>query len=129
VLSDLGFVERLGYGLDRVVSLMRQHILPPPRFEEVAGNFRVTLFGYLENPEEAQRVAAILSAYQFDELNPRQQLAVSYLATHRRITNSAFQLLCPDVHTETLRRDLSDMVSRGVLIKIGEKRATYYILK
>jgi predicted HTH transcriptional regulator len=89
----------------------------------------VTLFGYLENPEEAQRVAAILSAYQFDELNPRQQLAVSYLATHRRITNSAFQLLCPDVHTETLRRDLSDMVSRGVLIKIGEKRATYYILK
>jgi ATP-dependent DNA helicase RecG len=37
--------------------------------------------------------------------------------------------LCPEVHPETLRRDLADLVSRGVLIKIGEKRATYYILK
>ncbi|HSO26748.1 MAG TPA: ATP-binding protein, partial [Anaerolineales bacterium] len=29
-LSDLGFVERLGYGLDRVVSAMRAGELPPP---------------------------------------------------------------------------------------------------
>ncbi len=45
VLSDLGFVERLGYGLDRVVTVMRQNGLRPPRFEELAGSFRVTLFG------------------------------------------------------------------------------------
>jgi ATP-dependent DNA helicase RecG len=45
VLSDLGFVERLGYGLDRVVTVMRQNDLRPPRFEEVAGSFRVTLYG------------------------------------------------------------------------------------
>jgi ATP-dependent DNA helicase RecG len=33
------------------------------------------------------------------------------------------------VHPETLRRDLADLVSRDVLIKVGDKRATYYILK
>ena len=43
-LADLGFVERLGYGLDRVVTVMRQNNLPPPLFEEVAGSFRVTLY-------------------------------------------------------------------------------------
>lgn len=30
---------------------------------------------------------------------------------------------------QTIRRDLADLVERGLLMKIGEKRATYYILK
>ncbi len=127
VLSDLGFVERLGYGLDRVVTVMRQHSLPPPLFEEVAGSFRVTLFG----PPMAPPAAPLpdLSAYRALDLNPRQQTALGYIAQHRRITNSDYQALCPDVHPETLRRDLVDLVSRGVLIKVGDKKATYYILK
>ena len=127
VLSDLGFVERLGYGLDRVVTVMRQQGLPPPLFEDVAGTFRVTLYG----PPPAQPAAPLpdLSAYQSLNLNPRQQAALAYVAQQRRITNSDYQALCPDVHPETLRRDLVDLVSRGVLIKVGDKKATYYILK
>jgi len=126
-LADLGFVERLGYGLDRVVTVMRQNNLPPPLFEEAAGSFRVTLY----SPVIPQAVALLpdLSAYRSLNLNPRQQMALGYIAQHRRITNSDYQALCPDVHPETLRRDLADLVSRGVLIKVGDKKATYYILK
>ena len=43
--------------------------------------------------------------------------------------NREFQELCPDVSAETIRRDLADMVSKNILLKIGEKRATYYIFK
>jgi ATP-dependent DNA helicase RecG len=134
VLSDLGFVERLGYGLDRVVAVVRQHNMRPPRFEETAGCFRVTLF----SSAEAQQVSGVpiqpgampdLSAYQGLALNPRQEAALSYLAVHRRITNSAFQELCPEVHPETLRRDLVVMIKHNLLIKVGDKKATYYILK
>ena len=50
VLSDLGYVERLGYGLDRVMSVMRGNNLRPPRFEEVAGCFKATLFGATGRP-------------------------------------------------------------------------------
>jgi ATP-dependent DNA helicase RecG len=126
-LADLGFVERLGYGLDRVVTVMRQNHLPPPLFEEVAGSFRVTLF----NPAAVQPAPLLpdLSVYRGLNLNPRQQMALSHIAQERRITNSEYQALCPDVHPETLRRDLADLVSRGVLIKVGDKKATYYILK
>jgi ATP-dependent DNA helicase RecG len=46
-----------------------------------------------------------------------------------RITNRDFQELAADVSPETLRRDLSDLVDRGILLKIGERKATYYILK
>jgi ATP-dependent DNA helicase RecG len=125
VLSDLGFVERLGYGLDRVVRLMRQNGLREPRFEEVTGNFRVTLFRELS----PQRPEPDLSQYLDLDLNPRQEKVLSHLAQHKRITNRDYQELSPDVHPETLRRDLADLVSKGVLLKIGDKRATYYILK
>ncbi len=125
VLSDMGYIERLGYGLDRVVKLVHQQGLPPPRFEEITGTFRVTVWGEgLDQPKLAD-----LSRYAGMNLNPRQELALGFLARRQRITNRDFQDLCPDVHSETLRRDLADLVERGVLIKIGDKKTTYYILK
>jgi ATP-dependent DNA helicase RecG len=125
VLSDVGFVERLGYGLNRVVTVMRQYGLRRPYFEEVAGTFRVTLYG---EPFPAQQLPD-LSRYRDLDLNPRQKLALDYLASNHRITNHTYQELCPDVHPETLRRDFADLVQRKVLLKMGSKRATYYILK
>ena len=127
VLSDMGFIERLGYGLDRVVTVLRQNQLRPPRFEEIAGCFRVTLHA----PYIGHDSVSIpdLSKYKDMNLNPRQEMALTHLALHRRISNSSYRELCPDVHPETLRRDLAELVSRGILLKIGDKRATYYILK
>lgn len=125
VLSDLGFVERLGYGLNRVIEAMRQNGLPPPSFEETPGSFKVVL--YRDTP--AGPPAIDLSSYTDLDLNPRQQLALNYLARNKRITNREYQTLCPDVHPETLRRDLANLVSQNVLIKVGDRRATYYILK
>jgi ATP-dependent DNA helicase RecG len=127
VLSDLGFVERLGYGLNRVVTILRQQGQPDPRFEEFGGSFRVTLYPKPESKLEGR--VSDFSKIQDLDLNPRQELAINYLSSHRRITNRAYQELCPQVSSETIRRDLADMVSKGVLLKIGDKRATYYILK
>jgi len=129
VLSDMGFIERLGYGLDRVVAVMRQKNMRPPLFEEVGGTFRVTLYSAMEMQVDSQDALTLLSTYNSLDLNPRQQKALGYLALHKRITNSEYQEQCPDVHPETLRRDLADLVSRGVLLKVGDKRATYYIVK
>jgi ATP-dependent DNA helicase RecG len=91
----------------------------------VAGSFRVTLF----NAPEEQAASSSLASYRSLDLNPRQEKALNFLLAHRRITSGNFQEICPDVHVETLRRDLVDLVARGVLIKVGDKRATYYILK
>ena len=128
VLSDMGFVERLGYGLNRVVEVVRENNLRPPKFMETANSFRVILFS---SGEALQAVPKIpdLEAFRQEGLNPRQELALVFLSTHRRITNRDYQEMCPDVHSETLRRDLVDLVKRDVLIKVGDKRATYYILK
>ena len=39
VLSDLGYIERLGYGIDRMIAAMQEAGLPAPRFEETVGRF------------------------------------------------------------------------------------------
>ena len=126
VLSDLGFIERLGYGIYRMIASMREAGLPAPRFEETTAGFRVTLFGHgdglVSRAPQEQRWGNLL-------LNPRQEEALAYLAEKGRITNREYQQLCPNVSPETIRRDLADLVDKGMLLKIGEKRATYYILK
>jgi ATP-dependent DNA helicase RecG len=124
VLSDMGFIERLGYGIDRMMRLMADAGLPSPLFEETAGGFRVTLRGkdLIESEDDPAR-------WRHVGLSERQEQAVAYLAQHGRITNREYQELCPDVSAETIRRDLADLVRRGLLLKIGDKRATYYIFK
>ncbi|GAB4559515.1 MAG: ATP-binding protein [Anaerolineae bacterium] len=126
VLSDMGYIERLGYGIDRMIRAMEQEGLPPPQFEETAAGFKVTLIGHgaklISPTPETQPWGHLL-------LNPRQEKALAYLQEHGRITNSELRALCPDVSDETIRRDLADLVDKGLLLKIGEKRATYYILK
>lgn len=128
VLSDLGFVERLGYGLDRVVEVTSYAGLVPPQFEEAAGTFRVTLFARQPGANSDGRLPD-LTSYLVLNLNPRQQMALAQLAQNKRISSHEYQSLCPEVHAETLRRDLADLVARGIVIKVGDKKATYYILK
>jgi ATP-dependent DNA helicase RecG len=125
ILSDMGFIERLGYGLNRVVSVLRESGLRAPKFEEVGGSFRVTLYA---EPFQGKPLPD-MTRFQGLNLNPRQQLALDFLAHTPRISSNDYQAICPDVHPETLRRDFADLVKRGVLIKMGSKRATYYILK
>jgi ATP-dependent DNA helicase RecG len=128
VLSDLGFIERLGYGLNRVVKTLQQHNLPAPIFEEVGGSFRVTIFNAL-NESQLGMKPRDLTRYSKLNLNNRQESAIAHLAKNGRITNRKFQELCAGVSSETLRRDLVDLVKKGILIKIGDKKSTYYILK
>jgi ATP-dependent DNA helicase RecG len=126
VLSDMGFIERLGYGIDRMIRLMAEAGLPAPRFEETAAGFQVTLQG----PGTALiSEGADVHRWRHLGVNERQEQALVYLAEKGRITNREYQELCPEVSAETIRRDLVDLVRKNLLLKIGEKRATYYILK
>ena len=135
VLSDLGYIERFGYGVDRVISLMRERQLRAPRFEETSGGFRASLYNELEQEPVVQPVGELTSIayngeYHGMAVNSRQEAALLYLNSgNSRITNSDLQSLCPDVHPETIRRDLADLVTKSILKKLGEKRGSYYVLR
>ena len=61
--------------------------------------------------------------------NERQLRAIQFIQTSTRITNRDYRDLCPDVSAETLRLDFADMVDKGILLKVGDKKGTYYVLK
>lgn len=127
VLADWGLIERLGYGIDRMIQQMEQAGLPPPDFRETTAGFLVTLQGHTF----AASALAGVDTQDWEQmgLNERQIAALLHLSEHRRITNRDLQEMAPEVSAETIRRDLADLVERGLLLKVGEKRATYYILK
>jgi len=126
VLAEMGFIERLGYGIDRIVRVCQEQGLPAPEFSESSAGFRITL--YSSGPELVG-AGPPAGLYAHLHLNARQEKALTFLQQNRRITNRDYQKLCPDASPETLRRDFADLVDRGILLKIGEKRATYYVLK
>ena len=124
-LSDLGFVERLGYGIDRMVASMAEAGLPAPAFEETVAGFRVTLRG------RGEELVSFEASPRWGNrrLNPRQERALAHLAERGTITNREFRELCPELSDETIRRELADLVDQGLIVKVGERKATYYMLK
>jgi ATP-dependent DNA helicase RecG len=135
VLSDMGYIERLGYGVDRVIDLMRMQQLQEPEFEETGGGFKVILRNAVTDipkiiPASAKPALLFNGIYNGIEINPRQEAALTFLHENQssRITNSDLQALCPDVHPETIRRDLADLVTKQILQKMGQKRGSYYVL-
>lgn len=126
VLTDLGFVERLGYGIDRILRQMSEAGLPKPKFQETANGFRVTLRGAGD-----QFVSADFDRNRYRDLplNERQSAALQILHKTGRIGNRDLKEAYPDVSEETIRRDLADLVDAGLLLKMGDRRGTYYILK
>lgn len=141
ILSDMGFIERLGYGVDRVMELMATTSFHTPKFVNNANGFKVRLSRQSDSDKEPvktdiskskvpQPVVHFSGIFNGQEINPRQESALVYLhkAKNSRITNSDLKAMFPDVHPETIRRDLVDLVSKSILQKMGQKRGSYYIL-
>ncbi len=119
-LFQWGYIEELGLGIDRMIESMVQAGHPPPEFKARPHAFTVTLYN--------NRSRKVMPKWQ-GNMNERQMRAVEFVHTNGRIANREYQQLCPDVSPETLRLDLSDMVDKGLLLKIGANKGTYYILK
>lgn len=119
-LYQWGYIEELGLGIDRMIEEMVQAGHPPPKFRATPFSFTVTLLKAKDRPATPQWTRS---------MNERQARALSYVQDNGSITNGEYRRLCPDVSSETLRLDLVDLVEKGVLLKIGSKKGTHYILK
>ena len=119
-MFEWGYIEELGLGIDRMIEEMLQFGHPAPEFKATPYSFTVRLFNVLDRTPPLRWDT---------NMNERQMKAMHFLKEHGRITNRDYQSLCPDVSPETLRLDLVDLIDKGLLLKIGDKRGTYYILK
>lgn len=118
-LYHWGYIEELGLGIDRMIEDMMRAGHPSPHFESRPFLFSVSLSNARDR----------MSARWAGILNERQLRALSYAQEKGSITNRELRELCLEVGAETLRLDLAEMVSEGVLLRVGAKRGTRYILK
>jgi len=119
-LFQWGYIEELGLGIDRMIEVMEQAGHQPPNFDARPYSFAVTLFNEREKPKPPDWMR---------NTNHRQAKALQYIREQGSITNREYRQLCEGVSAETLRLDLVDMVEKGILIKVGSKKGTHYILK
>lgn len=108
------YIERWGTGTNDIIRNCVDSGLPEPVFKEEAGGFAVVL-----------RKSKIPELSEL-ELNERQKKAIEYIKEHDRITNREYQILCPFVTKETLRKDLNDLITKEIIVKRGVKRGVFY---
>lgn len=119
-LFQWGYIEELGLGIDRMIEEMVNAGQPPPEFKATPYSFAVIL--------NATKTG--FPTYRWArQMNERQARALAFVRENGSITNREYRTVVPTVTAETLRLDLVDLVKRGVLLKIGAKKGTYYILK
>ncbi|MFO8049998.1 MAG: ATP-binding protein [Desulfosudaceae bacterium] len=111
------YIEKAGSGTQMMIAACRDAGLPEPDFEQRSGAFVITIW----RDWLTDKVMAEL------ELNERQQQAVSYIKKMGRITNTDYQNLT-NSSRKTAARDLKGLVDKGVLVLLGEKRGSYYLL-
>lgn len=61
-------------------------------------------------------------------LNNRQIQAMNYLYKEGYITTLKYSTIIPEVSEGTLKRDLSDMVKKGLIKKVGPRKLRRYEL-
>lgn len=122
-LLQWGYIEELGLGVDKMIETMVAAGHPAPDFRATPHSFSVILRKGHEVGEHT-----IMPDWE-SNMNERQMKVLQWLQQHGRVTNRDYRQLCPNVSAETLRLDLVDLVDKGILLKIGVKKGTYYVLK
>ena len=117
VFSKAGLVEVYGSGIGRMLKSLKDAGLPEPEFKEEFGGFSLYMFkGFTED------------LLRDLGLNDRQIKAMTYLSEKGSITTDEYSKIVPKISFGTLRRDLSDLVEKGVVKKVGPKKTRRYEL-
>jgi ATP-dependent DNA helicase RecG len=127
-LYGYGFVEAYGDGMHLIKEEFEKHPLKPPlpEFKEATGGIITTVFAAELDKVREKKPFALLGEDIIKELNTRQVKILEYTQSHKQITTVDCLKLFPEVHERTIRRDLRDLESRGLLGKGGSTKGAFY---
>jgi ATP-dependent DNA helicase RecG len=121
IIADIcfrgGYIDAWGRGTIKIIDTCKQADLPEPEMKELDGGFSIMLFKDNTTPEQLTKLG----------LNDRQVKAVLFVKENGKITNSEYQRL-NKVSDRTALRDIEELTGKHILIKVGEKKGTYYKL-
>lgn len=124
LLQDFHYMDRRGYGFNRIVASMREAGLAPPLLTDNGASFNLLLKNHvLMSPD------ALAWLRQFGDLglSPQERLGLAYLRVNDRLYNRDYVRLADCTSTEATQA-LRRMVGRGVLEMQGNRGGAYYVL-
>jgi ATP-dependent DNA helicase RecG len=120
----LRLVEEAGTGVDKMYAAMADALLDPPEFEERDQSFLVRFRGRTVFSAEDR---IWVSRFADFELSPDAKVALVFAKRQGAIRNPELRALRSLDALES-RDVLQDLVSRGLLVKVGASRGTRYSL-
>lgn len=126
VLFEMGYIEEIGMGLDNVYRWLAEAGQPEPALRDTGGSFVITLYGLDVEKALAEGETETIELVALG-LNERQRRAVEYIQEHGRITNREYRELGKVSH-EIAYRELSELITKGLIEKRGAGRGTHYTL-
>ncbi|MBN2831556.1 MAG: putative DNA binding domain-containing protein [Candidatus Omnitrophica bacterium] len=121
ILAKVEYIEELGEGWNKILKEHKEHPLRPklPIVQTDDYAFLVNIYSTKDKFVEQEEAV---------DLSERQKKIISYLKTNKKInTTSCAHLL--DISNDTALRELASLKSKGLIVKKGIGRATYYALK
>lgn len=128
-LSYFHRIEERGSGFRRMADQMLNHGLDQPIIGTDTGYFQVTFPGPGENVERLrvpERPLLVTPAVEA-RLNERQRQMVLLLVQGEELTSRKCETLFK-VTRDTANRDFRYLLELGLLLKVGQGRATHYVL-
>ncbi len=124
VLAELEYIREMGEGLDRMFKEMREFGLQEPEIIVEPNNVILIL----KNSEYGKiKLEVVKPPEEGIELNERQKKALEYVQQKGKITNREYRKL-NKVSQDTAHRDLSEMVTKGILKVQGQGRTVFYLM-
>jgi len=109
------YIEQFGTGTGRMIEECRRAGMPEPQFEPRGSSFRVIF----------RKAIPVERRFAEAGLNERQVKALSLIAERGQITLAEYAQLVK-MPKRTLQRDLQGLAKKGLLVKHGTGKATWY---
>ena len=111
------YIEKFGTGTLMMIRKTAEHALPAPEFEQRAGDFVTTVWRDWLTETVVEELG----------LNPRQVQALTFARSERQLTNARYQQITGATRP-TSKRDLEELVRKGVLLLTGVGRGAAYVM-
>ncbi|MDP2797985.1 MAG: ATP-binding protein, partial [Methanoregula sp.] len=112
-----GYIESYGSGIQRIVTSFADAGLPDPEFQTDAWSLALTM-----------KMEILTEKYLTQQgLNKRQIIGITHLRKHGSISKREYQDLV-SISTRTALNDLTVLVNKGVLVRVGTGKSSRYVL-
>ncbi|RLF32490.1 MAG: hypothetical protein DRN08_06585 [Thermoplasmata archaeon] len=120
-------IEQWGKGTNKIIQWCVEHGLKEPDFEEIGGGFEVVFYA----PEDILKLIPEKGRTNLKELglNERQIEALKLMVNENQNLNNQKYRELFRVSTRTASRELSFLVEKGLIRRLGKRRGATYVSK